>query len=158
MIDIGGSSVKTMVSDREEMRKFPSGATLTPKEIALLLKARGKPVRIAGKGWRRLSVSLEEAPTAALEAAGFDPNALGEAALAGERHRLHALQLSQTSVMDLLPEKQAGVLRSRAHDLSRPVTPDIPAGMLAELRPKLVEEIAKKMNSEKKEKEKRKKK
>jgi polyphosphate glucokinase len=39
MIDIGGSSVKTMVSDREEMRKFPSGPTLTPKQMVAGVKA-----------------------------------------------------------------------------------------------------------------------
>ncbi len=39
MVDIGGSSVKTMVSDQEEMRKFPSGPTLTPKQMVAGVKA-----------------------------------------------------------------------------------------------------------------------
>ncbi len=44
MVDIGGSSVKTMVSDQEEMRKFPSGPTLTPKQMVAGVKA-------ATRGW-----------------------------------------------------------------------------------------------------------
>ncbi len=39
MVDIGGSSVKTMVSDQEEMRKFPSSPTLTPKQMVAGVKA-----------------------------------------------------------------------------------------------------------------------
>ncbi|MEO5961484.1 MAG: hypothetical protein ABIZ49_00900, partial [Opitutaceae bacterium] len=89
----------------------PEDSTLTPAEIALLLKARGKLVRLAGKGWKRLSIELDDAPIAALEAAGFDVEALGESALAGEKHRFHALQLAQTAVADLLPEQQADALR-----------------------------------------------
>jgi polyphosphate glucokinase len=39
MIDIGGSSVKMMVSDGDEMRKFPSGPTLTPRHMIAGVKA-----------------------------------------------------------------------------------------------------------------------
>ena len=39
MVDIGGSSVKTMVSDQKEMRKFPSSPTLTPKQMVAGVKA-----------------------------------------------------------------------------------------------------------------------
>jgi hypothetical protein len=113
----------------------PEDSTLTREEIALLLKARGKLVRLPGKGWRRLSVELDGPPAAALEAAGFDVASIGEAALSGERHRFHALQLAQTAVVDLLPERQAGELRSRATELSRPVAPPLPAGLRADLRP-----------------------
>ncbi|MGA3007644.1 MAG: DEAD/DEAH box helicase, partial [Opitutaceae bacterium] len=113
----------------------PEDSTLTPEEIALLLKARGKLVRLPGKGWRRLSVQLDGAPAAALEAAGFDTDSLAEAAAAGERHRFHALQLAQTPVADLLPERQAQALRSRARTIAMPEPPALPAGLRAELRP-----------------------
>ncbi|MSU47605.1 MAG: DEAD/DEAH box helicase [Opitutus sp.] len=113
----------------------PEDTTLTPEEIALLLKARGKLVRLPGKGWRRLTVELEGAPTAALEAAGFDTASIAEAALAGEKHRFHALQLAHTAVADLLPVQQAEALRARAHAIALPAPPALPAGLRAELRP-----------------------
>jgi SNF2 family DNA or RNA helicase len=113
----------------------PEDSTLTPEEIALLLKARGKFVRLPNKGWRRLTVQLDGAGAAALESAGFDPASLAEAALAGEKHRLHALQLAQSGLMDQLPERQAAELRSRAREISRPAAPPSPAGLRAELRP-----------------------
>jgi predicted NBD/HSP70 family sugar kinase len=39
MIDIGGTNVKVMVSDREEMRKFPSGPSLTADEMVAGVKS-----------------------------------------------------------------------------------------------------------------------
>jgi predicted NBD/HSP70 family sugar kinase len=39
MIDIGGTNVKLMVSGRDEMRKFPSGPTLTAEEMVAGVKA-----------------------------------------------------------------------------------------------------------------------
>ncbi len=114
----------------------PEDSTLTPAEVALLLKARGKLVRLDGKGWRRLSVDLEGAPLAALEAAGFDTATLAEAAIAGERHRFHALQLAQTGVGELLSDRQSQALRARASELVHPAqAPALPAGLCAELRP-----------------------
>jgi len=38
MIDIGGSNVKAMVSGNEEMRKFPSGRTLTARQMVAGVK------------------------------------------------------------------------------------------------------------------------
>ena len=113
----------------------PEDSTLTADEIALLLKARGKLVRIPGKGWRRLSVEVDAAATAVLASAGFEADALAESALLGERHRFHALQLAPTALADALPAKQAAALRSRAQALARPAPPLLPAGLRAELRP-----------------------
>lgn len=113
----------------------PEDSTLTPAELALLLRARGKLVRLPGKGWRRLTVALDSAPAAALEAAGFDPATLAEAALAGEKQRFHALQLAGAGVTSFLPERQAAALRERAHTLARPAAPAVPATLRAELRP-----------------------
>ena len=45
--------------------------TLTPKEIALLLAARGGFVRLAGKGWRRLTLGTDAAQQARLIALGL---------------------------------------------------------------------------------------
>jgi predicted NBD/HSP70 family sugar kinase len=39
MIDVGGSNVKLMVSDREEMRKFPSSREMTAAEMVSKTKA-----------------------------------------------------------------------------------------------------------------------
>jgi superfamily II DNA or RNA helicase len=113
----------------------PEDSTLTAEEIALLLKARGKLVRLPGKGWRRLTVQLDGLPADALEAAGFDPETIAESALAGETHRFHTLQLAQSAVADLLPERQAADLRARARTLAAPTAAVLPAGLRAELRP-----------------------
>jgi superfamily II DNA or RNA helicase len=113
----------------------PEDTTFTPAEIALLLRARGKLVRLPGKGWRRLSVEIDAAQSAAIAAAGLDVATLGDGALAGEKHRFHALQLAQTSMAGLLPEKLAAALRERARTLARPVAPDTPDGLRATLRP-----------------------
>ena len=51
MIDIGGTNVKVMVSDREEMRKFPSGPALTPQQMLA-------GVRAATEGWSFDAVSI----------------------------------------------------------------------------------------------------
>src|SRR6478609_9106919 len=75
VIDIGGSNVKLMISDKAKRRKFPSGPSLTPRKfvtetkkalqdwkfdaIAIGFPAPVKEGRIAvepknlGKGWRR---------------------------------------------------------------------------------------------------------
>ncbi len=117
----------------------PEDTSLTAAEISLLLKARGKLVRLEGKGWRRLEVEIEGAPLAALESAGFDPDGIAEAAANGEKHRFHALQLSQQTMTDALPEKQAEALRVRARELTAPKLTPLPAGLRAELRPYQVE-------------------
>ena len=113
----------------------PEDTSLTAAEIALLLKARGKLVRLEGKGWRRLEVEIEGAPLAALESAGFDAEGIAEAAANGEKHRFHALQLTQQTMVDALPEKQAEALRARARELTAPKQTPLPAGLRAELRP-----------------------
>ncbi len=113
----------------------PEDSTLTSAELALLLRARGKLVRLPGKGWRRLTVEIDGAPAAALEAAGFDPATLAASALAGEKQRFHALQLAHAGVTQFLPERQAAALRARATELARPAAPAVPATLRAELRP-----------------------
>jgi len=109
--------------------------TLTPAEIALLLKARGRFVRLEGKGWRRLTVEFDEAAKEAAASIGLDAAALSQAGLDGEKHRFHLLQISQSKVAELLPERQAAQLRSRAAALVSPEPPPLPEGLKAELRP-----------------------
>lgn len=109
--------------------------TLSQEEIALLLKAKGKFVRLPGKGWRRLVVELDDAAKDVAGSIGLDPGALAQAGLMGEKHRFHLLQISQSKVAELLPERQAAQLRGRATVLVSPEPPALPAGLRAELRP-----------------------
>lgn len=51
MIDIGGSNVKMMVGHNPEMRKFPSGRTLTAKSMVAQVKA-------ATKDWEYDAISM----------------------------------------------------------------------------------------------------
>jgi superfamily II DNA or RNA helicase len=113
----------------------PEDTTLTPEEIKLLLKARGKLVRLEGKGWKRLTVEIDDAAREALATAGFDANAAAEAALGGERQRFHAIQLANTKLADALPERQAAALRHRAISLTAVEPALVPATLRAELRP-----------------------
>ena len=110
---------------------------LKPDEIALLLKARGKWVRLATHGWRR----LELAPAANADA----ETALGRLGLRAEdmlaagkpaKHRLHALQLAAEA--DTFAAKDAALadtLRERAAALAALPTPALPTGLRATLRP-----------------------
>src|SRR5437764_14326258 len=41
-IDIGGTNVKLLASGQKEMRKVPSGPTLTPPQMVSQLKAAGE--------------------------------------------------------------------------------------------------------------------
>ena len=111
--------------------------TLKPDELALLLKARGKWVRLPNHGWRR----LELAPTAnngteaALDRLGLraeDMLTAGKPA----KHRLHALQL--VAEIDTFAAKDAALadtLRERAAALAAIPTPALPTGLRATLRP-----------------------
>ncbi|RXK54440.1 hypothetical protein ESB00_00645 [Oleiharenicola lentus] len=111
--------------------------TLTPEEIALLVKARGKWVSLPKHGWRRLDPSLAIDPLAAvaLERLGLS---LDEVIATGRatNHRLHALQLAAASEPfvgeDALVIHQ---LKERLTRLAALPPPALPAGLRAELRP-----------------------
>jgi len=109
--------------------------TLTGAELALLLKARGKWVRLPRHGFRR--VEIEDRGQAGRDLALLEQLGLGAAdvlAGGGEAvHRVHALQLAPAA--DQLRDEQAArALRER---LERPAAPpaEVPAGVHAELRP-----------------------
>ena len=113
----------------------PEDASLTRAELALLLRAGGKLVRLPGKGWRRLEVSVDAAAQAALAEAGLPAAGAGAAALEGEKVRLHALQLGRGAIAERLPAELAARLRARAEALTAPPPPPCPAGLRAALRP-----------------------
>ncbi|AOS44109.1 ATP-dependent helicase HepA [Lacunisphaera limnophila] len=111
--------------------------TLTPEEIALLLKARGKWVTLPKHGWRRLdpAIALDPDSASALERLGLsvdDVMATGRAT----SHRLHALQLAAEAA-PLVGTDSLLVhhLRDRAARLAALPAPTLPAGLRAELRP-----------------------
>ncbi len=116
-----------------------SDTKLTAEEIALLMKARGKWVRLARHGWRRLELAADPANDAALDRLGLeaaDVLADGKA----RTHRLHALQLAaQAEFFDQRDAKFAAALRERAAAFAAQPPPPLPAGLRATLRPYQVE-------------------
>ncbi len=106
--------------------------TLTEAELKLLLKAKGRFVRLAGKGWRRLELELSPEETAKLAELGLDAAALEGGS---ERQRFHALQLADERIAGLLPTQHAARARERAAQLTAIAEPPVPAGLVAELRP-----------------------
>ena len=112
--------------------------TLTPEEIALLLKARGKWVSLPGLGWRRLELAADDAgqpATAALDRLGLaaeDVFATGKPAT----HRMHALQLAaEAASLESRDARLAAGLRERAAVLAAQPAPALPPGLTATLRP-----------------------
>ena len=109
---------------------------LTAEEIALLLKARGKWVRLPRHGWQRLEVDAADADSAAaLDRLGLDANEV----LADGRpsvHRIHALQLAaEADLLEARDARLAESLRQRAHAIAATTPPPLPAGLRATLRP-----------------------
>jgi hypothetical protein len=108
--------------------------TLTPAEIALLQAARGRFVRLAGRGWQRLEVSDSPATQEKLARLGLDP-ATAAAETGREPLRFHALQLADEALRDALPEKLWAQVRARSAALRALPPPTTPPGLVAELRP-----------------------
>ncbi|MBI1841592.1 MAG: DEAD/DEAH box helicase [Verrucomicrobia bacterium] len=107
-----------------------SDTRLTPAEMKLLLNSRGRFVRLEGKGWRRLSIDLSDEDNASLARLG-----LAEAGFSAEPQRLHVLQLAENSARRFLPETTVQALQVRAHEVKARVTPALPDGLQAALRP-----------------------
>jgi superfamily II DNA or RNA helicase len=106
--------------------------TLTQEEIDLLLKAKGKWVKLGSKGWRKLEFDLTSEQEKDLADLG-----LSTQQLTGEKQRLHALQLSSVARgdSDLLPAERAQQVRRRLEEIETRVTPAQPAAVNATLRP-----------------------
>jgi hypothetical protein len=75
-------------------------ATLTEAEIKLLLKAKGRFVRLPSKGWRRLSLELSPEENAKLAELGLDAESLAGGT---EKQRFHALQLADERIAASCP-------------------------------------------------------
>ncbi len=111
--------------------------TLTPAEIALLLKSGGKWVSLPKRGWRRLDpdFAMDPAAASALERLGLST----EDVLTTGRtrhHRLHALQLA-AEIDPFVASDSVLVqqLRERSARLAALPPPALPAGLRAALRP-----------------------
>ncbi len=112
--------------------------TLSEEETALLLKARGKWVRLARHGFRRLELEggAEGEDAALLDQLGLSAQEVVETAK-GAVHRVHALQLaaaashlSDAALVTRLQERVAALNTEPAA---------LPAGLRAQLRPYQVE-------------------
>jgi superfamily II DNA or RNA helicase len=110
----------------------PEQIEFSEEELALLLKARGKFVRLPRRGWQRLEVAVAGPVGDAMDRLGLSPEAV-LATGTTDRHRLHALQLA-TEADTLLPADTAARLRAQAAALEADPVP-LPVGLTAELRP-----------------------
>ena len=106
--------------------------TLTQEEINLLLKAKGKWVRIEGKGWRKLEYQLTEEQLKELAELGLSVNEFSN-----EKQRLHALQLAGLTKKNtsLLGADRVAQVRRRVEEIQTRVTPPAPDAITATLRP-----------------------
>ncbi len=110
---------------------------LSPDEIALLLRARGKWVRLPRKGWRRLEVAA-----AGMDGVARTLDQLGIGAQqalttpGATKHRLHVLQLAGAAA-DLGERNEAAArhLRRRLDAISQRPPAQLPVGLTATLRP-----------------------
>lgn len=107
-----------------------SDLELTPDEIKALLDAGGKWVRLGAKGWRRLEFQLSVEDEEQLSRLGLNAREFSSAP-----QRLHALQLADKAAARFLPEAQYEAVVRRVEELQARVTPEIPEGIQAELRP-----------------------
>ncbi len=112
-------------------------ATLSPAEIALLLKARGKWVNLPRHGWRRVAEDVALAPEAA---AALDRLGLGvDDVVAGgrpARHRLHVLQLAlEAEALAARDNLLVHALQDRAARIAELPPAELPEGLRATLRP-----------------------
>lgn len=111
-----------------------SDSVLSEEELQLLLNARGGYVRLGKKGWRRLEMNLTEEDDERLAHLG-----LNSRDFTAEPQRLHALQLADEAATKFLAEERVAQIRQRVGELKARVTPAVPAGIRAELRPYQVE-------------------
>lgn len=109
---------------------------LSESEIALLLKAAGRWVRLEGKGWRRLEWDLSEEDKQELAALGLAAQDIGT-----DRQRLHVLQLGALTggSSRLLPDTRVAQVRRRLEEIKTRVTPALPQSLTADLRPYQIE-------------------
>jgi superfamily II DNA or RNA helicase len=116
--------------------------TLNDAEIELLLKARGKWVRLRKKGWQRLdlaNLAPGEAMANTLDRLGLTSEDVYETGRA-TTHRLHALQLAgEAATLEARDATLAASLRARVAALAAQPPPPLPATLTATLRPYQIE-------------------
>ena len=108
-----------------------SDVELSQKEIDLLLKHTGSWVRLPGRGWRKLDFEVSDETQQQLADLGLSPGDLNSQ----EKQRLHVLQLAHPAATGLLPAERAADVQRRAADLRTAVSPELPSGITADLRP-----------------------
>jgi hypothetical protein len=106
------------------------GANLSKSQIRQLVAARGGYVRMEDGTWMRLEIKLNADQREAVTRLGLDPFDLS-----GETHRMHALQLADPKAAEVFDPKAWERIKNRATDIKLEVTPDLPAGLDATLRP-----------------------
>jgi len=104
--------------------------TLTPEELKLLLNARGGYVRLGKKGWRRLQFDLTPEDDEQLARLGLHAKDF-----TNEPQRFHALQLADDAAKKFLTPERVEKIQRRVSELKTRVSPALPAGILAEMRP-----------------------
>lgn len=102
---------------------------LSRSELKLLLRAKGKWVRLDQKGWRRLQFNVSSEEDEQLSRLGLSARELSD-----EPQRLHALQLADPAAKKFLSEPQAERVQRRANEIKTRVHPEIPAAIRADLR------------------------
>lgn len=111
-----------------------SDTHLTSEEIQMLMEARGKFVRLNGKGWRRLDFEFEGDDEEMLNDLGINSIDFD-----GPPQRYHVLQLAHSSASRLLERDARAAVFKRAGELQVSVQPDIPTVVNAQMRPYQVE-------------------
>jgi len=109
--------------------------TLTPEEISLLLRARGKWVHLPKRGWQRIELTAAGDTLATLDRLGVSAD---EFLQSGQTttHRMHALQLAgEADAFAARDAAFADSLRARAATIAARPAPGLPAGLTATLRP-----------------------
>ncbi|HUF63875.1 MAG TPA: DEAD/DEAH box helicase [Verrucomicrobiales bacterium] len=112
----------------------PREPGISSAELRQLVAARGEFVRMRDGRWRRLQLTLSDAERQTIDELGLDPFEPG-----GRRHRLHALQLAESSAREIFDPKVWENLSRLASGLRLHVRPRLPAGLRATLRPYQVE-------------------
>jgi superfamily II DNA or RNA helicase len=106
----------------------------TREQLEILIKARGKFVRLDGHGWQRLEIDLDDDRVEGLSRMGIDPLDFSNAP-----QRLHALQLRDEAGKQELAPNLWETVSNRVKQIETSVKPEVPSELHATLRPYQVE-------------------
>jgi superfamily II DNA or RNA helicase len=110
------------------------GVNLSKAQIRQLVAARGGYVRMDDGSWMRLEIKLDPDQRDAVTRLGLDPFDLS-----GETHRMHAMQLADPKAAEVFDPKAWKRIKDSAKEIKIDITPDVPKGLDAKLRPYQVE-------------------